>query len=174
LDRPDTPSSYSELVRQTRPPARPGPPTPEEELDSVLETYQERVAETERDKKLKSKPDPVGVLRAQMLNEFIPVFVELVEKYSANGITMHMDASDFLDGGREVRFEFTLGKSDAQLLGTVTTEAIAFHETRHSPDLRGDLVTGPMLRLRGLTAEIFRDFICQRLTLLVRTATPKR
>lgn len=166
------PSSYRELVLQTRPPAKPVPLTPEEELDSLLGTYQQRLKEIEHEKK--PKPDLIMLLRDQTINEFIPVFIELVEKYSQTGISMQMDASDFLQGGSEFRFEFALNGLRTQLQGTVTTEAIAFHETRHSPDVHGEFVRGPMLRLRGLTVEAFRNFICQRLALLVRAATPRK
>ncbi len=166
------PSSYRELVQKTRPPAKPAPLTPEEELDSLLGTYQQRLKEVEHEKK--PKPDLTVLLREQTINEFIPVFIELVEKYSQTGISMHMDASDFLQGGREFRFEFALNGLRTQLLGTVTSEAVAFHETRQSPDVQWELISGPMLRLQGLTVEIFRDFICQRLALLVRAATPRR
>ena len=58
--------------------------------------------------------------------------------------------------------------------GTVTTEAIAFHETRYAPDLHGELLSGPMLRLRGLDAGVFRKFICERLTILLRGAMRRR
>ncbi len=104
----------------------------------------------------------------------MPIFVELMEKYSTSGISMHMDASNFLQGGREISFEFGLGEYRAHLLGTVTTEAIAFHETRYNPEVQGELVSGPMLRLRNLTGETFRNFICERLTTLLRYAMRRR
>jgi len=166
------PSSYRELVQKTLPPAKPAPLTPEEELDSLLGTYQQRLKEVEHEKR--PKPDLIVLLREQTINEFIPVFIELVEKYSQTGVSMQMDASDFLQGGSEFRFEFAINGFRTQLLGTVTTEAVAFHETRQNPDVRGEFVSGPLLSLRGLTVEIFRDFICQRLALLVRAATPRR
>lgn len=166
------PGSYRELVRQSRPPNRPAPPSPEQELDSLLGTYQERTQAHNEEKT--PKPDQIQALREKTIKELIPAFVELVEKYSTVGVSMHMDASDFLEGGREIKFEFGLGDFRMQLSGTVTTEAIAFHETRHSPEMQGELVSGPMLRLRGLTAEVFRSFICQRLALLVRAAIRRR
>ncbi len=115
-------------------------------------------------------PDPIEALREMMLKEFIPVFLQLMDKYSKAGITMQMDASDFLQGGREIRFEFGIGKYRVHLAGTVTPEAIAFHETRYAPDVRGELISGPMLRMRGLSVKTFRDFVCERLTVLLRTA----
>ncbi len=123
--------------------------------------------------KEKPKIDPLQELREMTLNEFIPIFVELIEKYSKTGVSLQMDASNLLQGGREIRFDFGVGDYRVQLLGTATTEAIAFHETRFNPDVHGELVSGPMLRLRHLTGEIFRDFICSRLTVLLRAALRK-
>ena len=138
----------------------------------MLGTYRER-AQAQKEEKA-AKPDQIQALREKTIKELIPAFVGLVEKYSAVGVSMHMDASDFLEGGREIKFEFGIGDFRMELSGTVTTEAIAFHETRHSPEMQGELVSGPMLRLRGLTAEVFRNFICQRLALLVRVAMRRK
>ncbi len=120
------------------------------------------------------QPDPIRALRQLMTAELIPVFVELVAKYSSSGISMQMDASSFLEGGREILFEFGIGDHRAQLLGTVTNEAISFHETRHSPQVRGELVSGPMLRLRQLDARVVRDFVCERMALLLRAVLRRR
>ena len=83
---------------------------------------------------------------------------------------MQMDASNFLQGGREISFEFGIGKHRVKLQGTVTNEAIAFHETRYSPNVRGELMSGPMLRTRNLDAQPFREFVCERLPVLLRQA----
>ncbi|MCH7592437.1 MAG: hypothetical protein IH989_06645 [Planctomycetes bacterium] len=114
------------------------------------------------------------MLRKLMLEKLIPVFVELVEKYSEAGFAMQMDASNFLEGGREIRFEFGIGDYRTELLGTVTTEAIAFHETRFSPNVHGDLISGPMLRLHTLDSVTFRDFVCERLLVLARSRLRQR
>lgn len=148
-------------------------PSPEEELDTLVTTLARRRQE-EAEHGPSAQPDPVRALRGLMTAELIPVFVELVEKYSSSGISLQMDASNFLEGGREIQFEFGIGDHRAQLLGTVTNEAIAFHETRHSPEVRGELVSGPMLRLRHLDAQVFRDFVCERITLLLRAVLRRR
>ncbi len=145
----------------------------EDELDSLIPSL------IERQKQVSSQtgghdPDRIRALRELTLREFIPIFVELVEKYSESGMTMQMDASNFLEGGRELRFAFGIGEYRTELLGTVTTEAIAFHETRYSPEVTGELVSGPMLRLRNLNGEIFRDFVCDRLMVLVRSVMRRR
>lgn len=143
----------------------------EEELDSLIEALKDREQEVRHNE---NRPDPIAKLREMTIQEFVPVFVELVEKYQQSGITMQMDASNFLQGGREITFEFGLGEHRIQLMGTVTTEAIAFHETRYSPHVSGELVSGPMLRLRRLDGKAFRNFVCQRLTLLVRSVVQRR
>jgi hypothetical protein len=159
---------YRELVKQMRLPDKRSEPSPEEELDALIKMLKERGQGKAGDAVFKS--DAIQDLREQMINELIPVFMGLVEKYAEAGISMLMDASNFLQGGREVRFEFGVGEHRAHLLGTVTTEAIAFHETRYTPSVQGELVSGPMLRLRNLNGQVFRDFICERVTLLLRSA----
>lgn len=165
MDAPPPTSDYSDLVDQMRPadsPAR----TSEDDLDGLitaLETRKRRAVDQSVDKE-----DRIELLRKAMFTDYIPVFVEVMEKYSPVGLGMEMDASKFLEGGRELRFEFGIEDFRAQLLGTVTTEAIAFHETRFSPDVRGELVSGPMLRLHTLTPDVFRQFLCERLSVLLR------
>lgn len=167
-----TASTYRELVERVQPPEEPDAPAPEQELDALVKTLQER--ECAAKGSTVPKQDPIHVLRELTINELVPVFVELVEKYSQAGISLQMDASNFLEGGRELRFEFGIDEHRIQLLGTVTTEAIAFHETRFSPDVQGELLSGPMLRLRGLNGEVFRSFICQRLSIMLRAVMRKR
>ncbi len=173
MSTPRTPNSFRELVGRTRAPLKPPLRSPEEELDSLIDAFKDRQQEGP-DKAVALKPDAVQELRRLTINELIPVFVELVEKYSQSDFSMQMDASNLLEGGREIKFEFGIGEYRTVLLGTVTTEAIAFHETRYSPEVYGQLISGPMLRLRGLDRHTFRDFICERLTLLIRTATRRR
>lgn len=171
---PKKPSQYAELVRrQTANQQSSSITNPEEELDKLI-TNMELAKDKEVVPEEDPKVDPLQQLRELTLNEFIPIFVELVEKYSKTGISLQMDASNLLQGGREIRFDFGVGEHRVQLLGTATTEAIAFHETRFNPDVHGELVSGPMLRLRNLTGEVFRDFICTRLAVVIRASMRKR
>ena len=165
--------SYRELVAKTCPSKPPQPTSQEEELDALV------TAMADHEDRASDGPDPLASdpiqrLRDLMVSELLPAFVELVEKYSRSGIRMEMDASSLLDGGREVYFEFSLGGHRIRLQGTVTTEAIAFHETRRAPDVHGELASGPMLRLRGLNVDVFREFICERLCALLRAAMKRR
>ncbi len=168
-----SPNSYRELARRKIPTPAQTERNAEDELDSLIGFLRDRQKEGDgEDGAL--KPDAIQALRRLAINELIPVFVELVEKYSKSGISMQMDASNFLEGGREIKFEFGVGEYRSNLLGTVTTEAVAFHETRYDPDVQGELISGPMLRLRGLDGRVFRDFICERLALLIRAAMRRR
>jgi hypothetical protein len=168
LTRPPAQSKYGDLVQGIDRPEPRSLPGPEEELDALIAVKKESDGKSHVGRS--SPPDPIQALREQTINELVPVFVELVEKYSRSGISLQMDASNFLEGGREIKFEFGIGEYRAQLQGTVTTEGIAFHETRHSPEVYGELISGPMLRLRTLTRDTFREFVCERLTLLLRAA----
>ena len=164
------PTGYQQLVEKTQVPPRPKR-TAEDDLDSLIDILKHRDKEGLQDH---ASRDPLQALREMMVNDLVPVFVEIVEKYSRSGISLQMDASNFLEGGREIRFEFGIGEYRSQLQGTVTGDAIAFHETRYSPDFHGELTAGPMIRLRYLNARTFREFICERLTTLIRTATRRR
>jgi hypothetical protein len=141
----------------------------EKELDTLLELLKRRAEKAGADAAFPAaQRDPLQSLRELTVTQLVPVFSELVEKYSRAGITMQMDASNLLDGGREIKFEFGIGDFRSRLDGTATGEGIAFHQTRYSPDCHGEFSAGPMLRLRNLTANGFREFICERLTLLLR------
>jgi len=164
-------SSYEKLTGRTRIDAAPQRSI-EGELDSLIQSLSDRSRAPGGAGGREA--DPIRRLRDLTLTVLVPVFVELVEKYSKTGISMQMDASNFLEGGREVKFQFGLGEMQINMLGTVTTEGIAFHETRQSPDSHGELTSGPMLRLRHLNDKTFREFICERLSLLVRHAMRRR
>jgi hypothetical protein len=60
------------------------------------------------------------------------------------------------------------------LQGTVTSDAVAFHEVRYAPDIHGQLVAGPMIRLKHLNGKTFRDFVCERVAILLRDASRRR
>lgn len=164
--------SYGQLVRETRPPDKPAKTT-EDEVDLLLTAFREREQRAEAARPAQ-EPDRIDRLRVKTRDEFIPVFVQLMEKYTRAGVFMEMDASNFLQGGREITFEFGIKEHRIKLMGTVTSEGIAFHETRYARDVHGELISGPMLRLRSLTGKVFRDFVCERLAVLLRAAMRRR
>ena len=71
--------------------------------------------------------------------ELIPAFDALKERYTASKVILELDASNFLEGGREIEFQFQVGDYRTKLAGTVTAEAVAFYETRFASDMKGDL-----------------------------------
>lgn len=165
------PSSYQQLVQKVTP-SFTGSKSTESELDALLGSLSRADAGGEKPAP-PPKVDRIQQLRELVMNELIPAFVQLVDKYAAHGISMDMDASNLLQGGREIRFEFRLGDFRTQLAGTATSDTIAFQETRYHPHMRGELVSGPMLSLRRLDVNTFREFICERLTILARSATKR-
>ncbi|MBI4718239.1 MAG: hypothetical protein HY763_10570 [Planctomycetes bacterium] len=172
---PDRASEFHRLVQRSNAASGSSQRNAERELESLLSTLDARSPQPARPSRpTAAAPDRVQALRDLMRDELIPIFAELVEKYAKNGITMEMDASNLLEGGREIHLEFRMGDYRTQLDGTATNEAIAFNETRYSPQMRGELVSGPMLSLRQLTPQAFREFVCERLTLLLRSAVRKR
>ena len=160
------------MVGQTR---LPDPPAKniEGELDALVNSLEERQKPTEAEGQRRAA-DPIHSLREMTVRELVPVFVELVEKYSKSGISMQMNASGLLEGGREIQFEFGIGEYRVQLQGTVTSDAIAFYEVRYAPDIDGQLLTGPMLRLKQLNAKTFREFVCERLAMLIRSVARRK
>ncbi len=160
------------MIEKTKPPI-PIEQTTENDLDRLLVTIADR-ARRERVQKTAPRIDPLLALREKVVKELVPAFVELVEKYGQGGIAMQMDASNLLEGGRELNFEFAFGAFRMELQGTVVTDAIAFHEVRHAPDLQGQMVAGPMLRLKTLSAKTFREFVCGRIMVLIRLAHRRR
>lgn len=165
----ESPTQYGRLSKRTSIPNATADRNAEKELDALIVSLNER-RHNASGQSTTLQLDRVQALRDLTLKALIPVFVELAEKYAESSITMQMDASSFLQGGRELKFEFCLGEYRSELLGTVTADAIAFHETRYSPDVHGELVSGPMLRLRNLTGDTFRNFVCDRVATLVRAA----
>ena len=166
--RPKT--AYGELARK-----RHSSPAQPDRAEDTLDTLVSQLREADRQPAgTPAATDPIQVVREQMLTEFIPIFLELADKYGESKIALEMDASNLLKGGREIEFQFSVGEYRTKLHGTVTTEAIAFHETRYTPSIAGELTSGPMLRLRGLTGEVFRNFLCERLGVLLRAALRNR
>ena len=57
---------------------------------------------------------------------------------------------------------------------TAKHRVIAFHEVKYAPDIHGQLLAGPMIRLKQLNARTFREFVCERLTLLLKHVAKRR
>ncbi|MCP4251146.1 MAG: hypothetical protein GY778_29260 [bacterium] len=168
MDYANQPSRYKDLVRQCRPKKTPKK-TVEQQLDAILDLHQQRQAQAEKPD-VDPKQAAIDAFRHRMRDELIPEFEFLKKKYEPSRIAMALDASDLLDGGVKLVIEMTYEAYGMSMEGTVTLEGVAFHEARYSNKVRGVLTTGPMLRTRGLTLEGFREFLCDRISQLVRSA----
>jgi len=168
LAKQDKETGYAQLVRRVAPASRKHAPA-EHDLDLLLNQLEEKKARATPSPQT-PKPDPIEKLRKAMLTEYIPIFVELSDKYAESRIALEMDASNLLQGGREIKIALNISGYRTELLGTVTTEAIAFHETRYTPNTGAQIASGPLLSLRRMNAKTFRDFICNQLAMLVRAA----
>jgi hypothetical protein len=168
----DRPTNYQKLIRHCRTEQQ-TPKSVEQQLDSLLTRHRQRRSLQEQ-----SEDDPhrsaLDRLRQQMRDELIPVFEDLKVKYAHSGIFIEVDAEDFLSGGVELLIEVEFDIYGMQMLGTVTSQSIAFQEIRQANNIRGAIQAGPMLRTRNLTGQHFREFLCERITQLVRSAVRSR
>lgn len=158
-------SQYAQLVQQSTQTARKRR-TAAEDLDQLIHQISSPPRRSARASQ--EKPNFVETLRKQIPDSLVPAFAELAAKYAMSGITLEFDPSDFLSGGRTIRMRFRHGAYCSELNGTVTSDMIAFLETRFSPSCDGHLMRGPALRIRGLTVELFQEFVCQRLAIMLK------
>ncbi len=172
VSRPNKPTAYQALVRQTRAKVR-AEKNSEEQLDGLIALHEKRRSQEEAAPE-PAKPSPIELLRAQMSGELIQVFENLRTKYEPSGIFIEMDAQNLLSGGVGVVIDVEYDIYAMRMEGTATDEGIAFQETRFSNNVRGVVTAGPMLRSRNLTGQQFRNFVCERITQLIRSAMRRR
>jgi len=142
---------------------------PEDQLDDLLDKVEEKRANRGLEHQ-ESEPDAVDVFRGLMRQVFIPVFETLRGKYAPKGIAMELDADEFLGGGPSLRIKFSYGDLTMDLDGTVMRGGVAFYIVRGVGNNKGAVVSGPMLRIRNLTAQDFREFIVDHLSQLIKDA----
>ncbi len=142
---------------------------PEDQLDALLEKVEEKRASRGFEQQ-ESEPDVVDVFRGLMRQVYMPVFEALRAKYASKGIAMELDADEFLGGGPLLRIKFAYGDLTMDLDGTVMRGGVAFYIVRGVGNNKGAVVSGPMLRIRKLTAEDFREFIVDHLSQLIKDA----
>lgn len=141
----------------------------ESQLDTMLASLIRREAQQADPSPRPQEVSPLDVLREQFRKELIPIFEELSEKYAVSGVNLSMDVANFLDGGRQIRIEFSREPYIIRLEGTVTDRAIAFNEIKSTRKVEGVVTGGPMLMTRRLTGEKFRGFICERIAVLIKS-----
>lgn len=142
---------------------------PEDQLDDLLEKVQEKRASRGLEQQ-ESEPDVVDVFRGMMRQVYMPIFETLRGKYALKGIAMELDADEFLGGGPSLRIKFSYGDLTMDLDGTVMRGGVAFYIVRGVGNNKGAVVSGPMLRIRNLTGEDFREFIVDHLSQLIKDA----
>lgn len=115
--------------------------------------------------------DPLDPLRQLFAKEFAAVITDLQTKYRDSGVQIAFDVEKFIRGGRTMTLIVEFCGQGSRLEGTVLNGAIAFQQTRYLQNERSGITgSGPTLRTRDLTPEIFRGFVCERIAALVRSA----
>ena len=117
-----------------------------------------------------SEQPPLERLRDMFAEKLIPSVRSIEQRYADKGIGVHMDASDFLGGGRGLYIEIEFKDYRLVLEGTVMEDAIAFLVTRFSGDSGGIVIGGPTLRTRHLCEKVFADFLYDHIIKLVKSA----
>ncbi len=145
------------------------PGVPEDQLDALLEKVEEKRASGGFDQQ-ESESDVVDVFRGLMRQVYMPVFETLRSKYAPKGLAMELDADEFLGGGPALKIKFSYGDLTMDLDGTVMRGGVAFYIVRGVGNSKGAVVSGPMMRIRNLTAEDFREFIVDHLSQLIKDA----
>ncbi len=145
------------------------PGVPEDHLDALLDKVEEKRASRGFEQQ-ESEPDVLDVFRALMRQVYMPIFEVLRGKYAAKGIAMELDADEFLGGGPSLKIKFSYGDLTMDLDGTVMRGGVAFYVVRGVGNNKGAVVSGPMLRIRNLTGEDFREFIVDHLSQLIKDA----
>lgn len=142
---------------------------PEAELDALLAKVEEK-RQAKPHEQVEEPPDVIEIFRNRLRQVYRPVFQELHQKYAAKGLTLEMDADEFLGGGTALRFHFTYGDLAMELDGTVMRGGVAFYIVRSVGQTQGAVVSGPLLRIRNLSPDDFRRFIVDHLSQLIRDA----
>ncbi|MCB9850069.1 MAG: hypothetical protein H6817_05130 [Phycisphaerales bacterium] len=121
------------------------------------------------------REDPLDRVRRLFAVDLIPMFDQLRAKYAPSGVAMKLDADNFLNGGRDVIITIEYSDHGLRFHGTVTSNAIAFSQTRFTrSDTSGLTDSGPSLRTRDLDHDSFRDFVCARIAALVQSVMHRR
>ncbi len=173
---PDTNQpDLSQMIRKYAPKSEAPVTQPENELDSLLVQHANRRQAVESKVALDEPPSPIDKLRQSVEREYIPMANELCLKYEPQGVTLTLDASRFLGGGREISITIEFSGSCIRLDGVVMPTSIAFNLTRFGKDIPGGVTgSGPTLRGNALRPEQFRQFICDQMAHLVQSVLRKK
>ncbi len=173
MSDPQKPTQYQTLLRKHSPQQR-APKSVEEQLDALLEVGKRRPSGEDPGSASDVRTSALDDLRSLLRDELLAVFQDIRAKYAPAGILMEIDAEGFLAGGATLTIEVQFESCGMRMEGTATSGGLAFQETRFSNKVPGVVTTGPMLSARKLSAEAFREFLCERVGQLVRSAVRRR
>lgn len=157
---PDEPS-----FPQSKPSAEP----PEDELDALLDKVEEKQA-AKVEQPDEERLDVIEIFRSMMRQVYIPTFETVQAKYASKGISMTMDVDEFLGGGSSLKIRLAYGETTMELDGTVMRGGVAFYIIHGIGQNKGAVVSGPLLRIRNLSGEDFRQFLVEHLGQLIKDA----
>ena len=166
-------NSYKNLVKRQAPPV-PEKKSSEETLDELLNAHHQRSSSASGKTADGAPRSRLDIFRDKLSGELGSAFEELKRKYESQGLVLNLDAEEFLLGGRRLNIEFRLQNYSVRLEGTVLESGIAFNEIRSIGGVAGAISSGPTLRIRDLTADEFREFVCGRIALLLRSVLRER
>lgn len=166
-------SKISQIIRKAVPRTPGG--AAESRLDSLLASKAKQDSSQAAPDASNDSSSKMDQVRRVFQTQLVPAFDELIGKYQPQGVFMEMDASGFLNGGRNVRVVIEYQGAGVRLEGVVMPNAIAFTETRYSAsDPAGVAASGPSLRTRDLGPNPFRDFVCDRMTSLIQSVLKQK
>ncbi|MCG3138327.1 MAG: hypothetical protein HJJLKODD_02190 [Phycisphaerae bacterium] len=141
----------------------------EDELDTLLQKVEDRKVKQQVNTPAENV-DHIAVFRARMRQIYQPVFNDLTQKYLDKGVEMEMDAEEFLGGGTNLKIKYRYMDMGLTLDGTVMRSGVAFYVTKSTGRTAGAVVSGPLMRIRNLSADEFRQFVIDHLMALVKDA----
>ncbi len=147
----------------------------DQDLEALLEkAEQKRTTQQAAASDPYRQMDQLDVFRSRMRQIYMPVFEDIKSKYNPRGVEMDLDADEFLGGGAHLRIKLQYFEHVLKMEGTVGRGGVAFYLTRGTGNSNGGAMeSGPMLRIRNLSAEDFRQFVVDHLMLLLKESLRK-
>ena len=140
------------------------------EIDSLLNEHDRRKAKAAEQSQGNPEPSPLDLLRDKFREEFVPLVEKIAGQYGPKGVSVSMNAEDFLGGGRTIVIDVAFNGFRTVQKGTVMADSIAFSEVHYVPNLGETMSAGQTIRGRQLTKEGMADFILKSAASLIRAA----
>lgn len=142
----------------------------ETEIDALLSEHDKRKAKATGQPPNKPELSPLDQLRETFRKVFIPLVETIASQYGPKGVSVSMNADDFLQGGRSIVIDIAFGGYRIVHEGTVLADSIAFSEVRYVPNGGETVAAGQTIRGRQLSEEGLSDFIFKVVASLIRAA----